>query len=285
MATIRAAIDAADSAYGYRPSVALNSILLALFIVALVASTTQTIIYRSWWIVPLIIGLMFEVGGYTARVYATSKPERLFQKDPFLAQLVLLVIAPALFSAVNYTVLGFLVDRGGKQSSALGGRHGLFTIIFVTCDVISLVIQSVGGAMASIADDKGESTAPGTNTMVAGIAFQTVTMAIFLLLFVEYIVKYLRRSKDWRTTSWKILVYTLFMSSICIFARSVYRVVELAEGWNGNLITHEVYFFILDSLLMLIFAYSHIIVFSPKFLRKLRHDDEMPLSDDALGQP
>jgi RTA1 like protein len=282
MLTVREAIDAADSAYGYRPSIALNSILLALFTVALIASTAQTTIYRSWWIIPLIIGLIFEVSGYAARVYATSKLERLFLKDPFLAQLVLLVIAPALFSAVNYTVLGFLVDRGGKQSSALGGHHGLFTIIFVTCDVISLVIQSVGGTMASIADDNGKSTTPGTHTMVAGIAFQTVTMAIFILLFVEYIVKYSRRSKDWRTTSWKVLVHTLFASSICIFARSVYRVVELAQGWNGNLITHEAYFIVLDSVLMLIFAYSHIFVFPPRYLRQLRRDDEKPHSDDVL---
>jgi hypothetical protein len=77
-------------------------------------------------------------------------------------------------------------------------------------------------------------------------------------------------------------VHTLFASSICIFARSVYRVVELAQGWNGNLITHEAYFIVLDSVLMLIFAYSHIFVFPPRYLRQLKRDDEKPHSDDVL---
>jgi RTA1 like protein len=284
MSAVGAAIDAADSGYGYRPSVALNSVILALFIISLVASMAQTMLYRSWWIIPLIIGLMLEVGGYATRIYASSKHERLFEKDPLMAQLILIVIAPALFSAVNYAVLGFLVDCGGLASSTLGGRHGLFTIVFVTCDVISLMIQSVGGAMASITYDKGESPDPGTHTMVAGIAFQTVSMAIFMLLFVEYIIKYLGRSKDWRTTSWKVLVYTLLGSSVCIFARSVYRVVELAQGWNGSLITQETYFIVFDSVLMLMFAYSHIIVFPPKYLRELRRDDEKPHSDKVLVQ-
>jgi magnesium-transporting ATPase (P-type) len=273
-----------DSNYGYRPSISLNGLFLALFLAGMLTSAAETIFFRAWWMIPVVIGATLEAGGYSARVYATGSVKHLFEKDQFLAQVILTVIAPTFFSAVNYTVLGLLVDRAGRKSSVLGARHGLFTVVFVTCDVISLIIQSVGGAMASIADNDGKDTAPGTHTMVAGIAFQTVTMFIFLLLFVEYIVKHHRRSKDWRPTDWKVLVYTLFASSMLILIRSIYRVVELAQGWRGTLITHEVYLFTLDSMLMVLFVYSHVLVFPPRYLRNLRRDDEIAHEEDIKPQ-
>jgi hypothetical protein len=37
-----------------------------------------------------------------------------------------------------------------------------------------------------------------------------------------------------------------------IILRAVYRVIELAQGWRGYLITHEVYFYCLDTAPMII---------------------------------
>ena len=39
-------------------------------------------------------------------------------------------------------------------------------------------------------------------------------------------------------------------SAFCIIVRNFYRAVELSQGWKGYLITHEVYFAVLDGALM-----------------------------------
>jgi hypothetical protein len=40
----------------------------------------------------------------------------------------------------------------------------------------------------------------------------------------------------------KIMIFGLVFSSVCILIRSIYRVIELSEGWGGKIITNEHYF-------------------------------------------
>ena len=48
------------------------------------------------------------------------------------------------------------------------------------CDIFSLVLQSAGGALA----DGGDQT--GINIMIAGLACQVASLAIFMLLCADY---------------------------------------------------------------------------------------------------
>ena len=50
-----------------------------------------------------------------------------------------------------------------------------------------------------------------------------------------------------------------------IYIRSIYRTVELAQGWNGYLITHEGYFLGLDASIMVIAVWAFL-VFDPAVL-------------------
>ncbi|KAH3900197.1 RTA1 domain-containing protein SCDLUD_003168 [Saccharomycodes ludwigii] len=55
--------------------------------------------------------------------------------------------------------------------------------------------------------------------------------------------------------------FALSFAVIFVYVRCIYRVVELAEGWEGYLITHEMYFVFLDGLMMtlcnLVLAVAH----------------------------
>ena len=44
----------------------------------------------------------------------------------------------------------------------------------------------------------------------------------------------------------------IIISDAAIVARAVYRVIELAQGWRGHLITTEYYFYVLDTAPMII---------------------------------
>ncbi|KAG9503571.1 hypothetical protein J7337_003522 [Fusarium musae] len=141
----------------------------------------------------------------------------------------------------------------------------MYAIVFLTCDIIALIVQAVGGAMASTESDKIDGdTKPGTNIMVAGIVFQMAAMVVFAVLVIDFLRRvfvkksYLQSRKQGlsdgnalpKAYTW--LLAAVFISLTMIFIRSIYRTVELLQGWSGYLITHEGYFIGLDGAIMVV---------------------------------
>ena len=175
-------------------------------------------------------------------------------------QITTLIIAPTFYSAALYVLLSILIGLLGRQTSILSPKW--YAIIFCACDVLSLVIQAIGGGMASQATQRPDGdTAPGTHTMVAGIVFQLFTMTVFAALVCDFLrrVWALQRSRGsgaalLLTPKLKMVLGSMFVSFVMIYVRSIYRTVELAQGWKGDLITHEGYFIGLDAALMFVAA-------------------------------
>ena len=87
--------------------------------------------------------------------------------------------------------------------------------------------------------------------MMAGIIIQLVSMSVFAILFLCVIWN--ARAVP-RNAKMKLLLATTSVSAACIIIRNFYRAVELSQGWTGYLITHEVYFCVLDGALMVFAA-------------------------------
>lgn len=90
--------------------------------------------------------VLVEIGGYAARALARDMTDSL---PPYIAQYLSILVAPALFAASIYMILG-RVTRGTN-----GERHSLIsptrlTHIFVAGDVISFFIQITGDSLQSI---------------------------------------------------------------------------------------------------------------------------------------
>lgn len=190
-----------------------------------------------------------ELIGWASRTYAANCP---YNSDAFLAQEVTLIIAPVFFSAALYVQLGLLIIDLGRESSILSAKW--YTIVFCTCDVISLIVQAVGGAQASTADTDAEENT-GTHIMVAGIAFQLFTMSLFGLLLGDFARRVSSRRRGLRgalTRQMKLVLLAILVSFVMIYIRSVYRTIELAQGWHGFLITHQGYFIGLDAAIMVV---------------------------------
>ncbi len=176
-------------------------------------------------------------------------------------QITTLIIAPTFFAAGLYVLLGILIRLLGPQSSALSAA--MYAIIFCTCDLISLVLQAIGGGLASTASGElNGNTKPGTNIMVAGIAFQLGTMTFFAVLVLDFLR---RASKLDLPKQYKRVLFAMFVSFTMIYIRSIYRTIELAQGWTGYLITHEGFFLGLDAAIMFV-AVAVFLVFDPAVL-------------------
>lgn len=55
-----------------------------------------------------------------------------------------------------------------------------------------------------------------------------------------------------KTRGFKIFVAAIIISDIALILRAIYRVIELAQGWRGYLITTEPWFYGFDTALMIV---------------------------------
>lgn len=119
--------------------------------------------------------------------------------------------------------------------------------------------------------------------MVAGVIFQLVAMTIFTLFTLDFLR---RSSKFGMPQEYNKIIIALFVSLAAIFARSIFRAVELMEGWTGYLMMHEAYFIALDGALMVL-AVVIFLPFDPaRTIPKVYHeakDDSRELSDYSSG--
>ncbi|EAW24515.1 RTA1 domain-containing protein [Aspergillus fischeri NRRL 181] len=243
--------------FNYVPNLAGNLLYLALFGTMLVANLGLGIYYRTWgYLVGMIGGLALEVIGYVGRVQLHYNP---FPFDPFLEYLICLTIGPAFLSAVIYICLGHIVVVYGEGISRLKPRT--YTIIFVLCDFLSLVLQAAGGAITSTADhDQQDLRQTGINIMIAGLASQVASLGVFLCLCADFAWRVYKNPDKLnesmyqvrKTLKWKAFLIGLTVATLAIFVRSIFRVAELREGFDGPLANDEVTFMILEGAMMVI---------------------------------
>ncbi|KAJ8096426.1 RTA1 like protein-domain-containing protein [Lipomyces tetrasporus] len=237
--------------YSYRINLAANAAFLALFSLSFLGYVLTYAITRRGlaFTIALLLGLAFEILGYVGRILSWKNQ---WQDTGFLMQICCLTIGPAFISAGTYLCLRRIVYTFGPTNSRLAPEW--YTRVFIPCDVISLVLQAVGGALASIASQNNDSVDLGDNIMIAGLAFQVFTLLVFISCGVDFGIRSYRRysqlgeeafdqSSAARNIRGSVLfkgfIAALSLSTICIFWRSVYRVAELSDGWTGPLMQRQ----------------------------------------------
>ncbi|KAJ6083081.1 hypothetical protein N7467_007216 [Penicillium canescens] len=244
-----APVDGVESSYGYVPTLAAGIAYCTLFGLSMIMHTVQMTWKRTWWTSVFSIGCLVEVIGWAGRTWSSKCP---YNSTAFLMQISTLIIAPTFYTAGIYILLGRFIQLLGNESSIL--KPKLYLWIFCTCDVISLVVQAVGGGMASGEAGKIDGdTAPGTHIMVAGIVFQLFSITIFVFCAADFVRRTMRRRLLQSLTGSVIPLFAaMVLSIVCVYIRSIYRTIELSQGWSGYLITHESYFIALDGAMMIV---------------------------------
>jgi len=132
--------------------------------------------------------------------------------------------------------------------------------------------------MASMASGDRKDPQVGTNIMIAGVIFQLAAMTAFAGLALDFV----RRSYPMGITrQYQLALVGLFISLGAIYARSIFRAVELCEGWTGYLMQNERFFIGLDGSLMVIAVGVFLVLdpsrLVPKDATKLSRSSSMEL--------
>ncbi|KAJ3543828.1 hypothetical protein NM688_g5816 [Phlebia brevispora] len=249
-----------NNPYGYTPSTSTSLIFVTLFSITTLLHLIQLVKYRLWWLIPtILLGGVGEIIGWSGRVWSSFNVDA---SDPYMMQIVCTIIAPTPFVAAIFITFGRLVRRLGERYSWLTPRS--YSVIFLTCDIVSLVVQAAGGAIAS-GSNLTSTENLGGHIMLAGIVIQMIALFIFTALAIQFFVSFLgdrpiRKSYEAPEDStltltnsrrWdgklKMLSLALAFSTVVLMIRAVYRTIELADGWTGPVITHQIYFDVFDA--------------------------------------
>ncbi|KAL0261943.1 hypothetical protein SLS55_003378 [Diplodia seriata] len=223
------------SIYGYRPSIPANAFFVALFGTAFIVQFIQGVRYR--------------------RIMLHDNP---FGQPGFNLQICTLTLAPAFLAAAVYLMLKHLVLATSPSLSRFPARY--YTYIFITCDLISLVLQAAGGGTAATSDGNMSQLDIGDHMMMAGLVFQVFTLVIFGAMSLDFAFRSWRAqntpsvlkegTRELRASSkFKVFVIGLGVAFAAILARCIYRIIEMAGGWKNPVMQDEVAFIVLDSTL------------------------------------
>jgi hypothetical protein len=205
------------------------------------------------------------VVGYAGRVILYNNP---FDETGFQMQICCLIISPAFVSAGLYLTLKHIVINFGESWSRL--PPAWYTRIFITGDILSLVLQGAGGGIAATADDGSDLQDIGSNLMVAGVVLQVVVLFCFGALLVEYTLRTYRRRDQlsaaamrlFHKTSFRCFIFAIIVGFLGIFIRCIYRIPELTGGWGSELMRDETDFIVLEGV-MIVMSVLVLTVFHP----------------------
>ncbi|KAF4547296.1 RTA1-like protein 2 [Elsinoe fawcettii] len=266
--------------YRYHPSKVAAIIFVIAFGVTTILHSVQVIRRRTWYFIPLVIGGIFEVLGFIGRVLSTND---LWALGPYIMQSILLLVAPALFAASIYIILGrIILLTDGEQYSLIHQKW--LTKVFVTGDVISFLTQMGGGGIQAAGTLNLLHT--GEKIIIVGLFLQLAFFGFFIVIASLFHIRlnkaypplpykiesssshrlltlghrrlntgsgtYLTPSGalDIHNLPWQRHMYVLYLTSALIMLRSVFRVIEYLQGNKGYLLRHEMFLYILDALLM-----------------------------------
>lgn len=140
----------------YLPSVWGNAVFVGVFGLFLPIQIFLGIKHKTWgFMVGLLLGITLEVAGYVARILLHYS---IFDKDDFILYLIFLTIAPAFISAGIYICLSRIIMLYAPNLSRF--RPRTYTVAFCSSDLVSLILQGVGGAIASTANTQDDVSIP-----------------------------------------------------------------------------------------------------------------------------
>ncbi|KID78000.1 uncharacterized protein G6M90_00g037950 [Metarhizium brunneum] len=270
----------------YNPSFALAVIGTIVYGLIFTAITYLTFFrYRAWYFTVVVVGAAVEVAGYVLRAYSARNRTILV---PFVLTLTFTVLAPVFVAAGNYLLISRLIRAVLPPSHhrVLGVPGNRLTPIFVVCDVVSFLIQGSGSGIASSDNWQGEKEKIGRYVLIGGLSFQLVAFGLFLCVFRRFHVLANRMARPEAPTGWQQVVLSVYISSVLIMVRCIYRVCEFAEGMNGYAFRTEWLFWVFETLPM-IGAIGIFVIYHPgRFLgqdgaaqpKESRSDESMELA-------
>ncbi|KAJ5545810.1 Protein RTM1 [Penicillium frequentans] len=269
--------------YRYTPSIPAAAIFAGIFLLLSILHLVRLVRNRTYFFIPFIVGLLFECAGYIARIFSHFDAMAL---GPYIVQTMLILVAPPLFAASIYMMLGRVVVKLGAEKQSIVPVRFL-TKTFVVGDVISFLMQCGGGGYMAAGSISAMNT--GANIVVGGLVVQLLFFGFFVAVSTVFHWRFKRQPRYIHVSStrshgpetrmtWEAVMWALYIACLLILVRSVFRVVEFVEGNNGFIMRREYLLYLFDACLMSLTGLVLGIVYPGSFLPQgSKRDSELQL--------
>ena len=148
---------------------------------------------------------------------------------PYVIQSLLILLAPILFAASIYMILGRII-RAAQAGSYCLIRPNWVTKIFVGGDVFCFLMQSTGGGLLAKAEDVDDVNM-GENIILGGLILQILIFGFFVVV-ATVLHKRLSQRPTMRSCqfAWQRYMWCLYFVSALITIRNVARCAEYGLG-------------------------------------------------------
>lgn len=256
--------------YYYEPSMAAAVVFTVVFGITTLLHTFQLIRSKTWFMIPFVIGGLFETVGYVGRILSALENPGPYDKIPYIIQSLLLLLAPPFFAASVYMELGriVLMVDGDKK---LFIRRTWLTKIFVVGDVATFLIQATGSSM--MASDDPAKVNVAHYIVIAGLFLQILVFGLFVVAATIFHARLARAPTTMALKRpWTKHMISLYVVSILILIRSVVRGIEFVQGFDGYIMTHEAFLYGFDAVLMFLAVVMMNVIHPGEVARYLRGD-------------
>ncbi|KAF2462433.1 RTA1 like protein-domain-containing protein [Lineolata rhizophorae] len=167
--------------------------------------------------------------------------------DIYIAGQVLIMSGPPIYAAIDYFILSRVLFYIPYLSPLHPGR------VVTTFIGIDTLIECVIGNGVSRMVNQGLSPsqrAVGEIMVKTAIILQAVMFGVFVYLGVVFHRRCARKGVLSRAI--KTVLYTLYFSSTIVTIRCIYRIVEMFQGFDGYIYTHEPLFWVFEASIMFV---------------------------------
>ncbi|WWC86354.1 uncharacterized protein L201_001227 [Kwoniella dendrophila CBS 6074] len=247
----------------YVPNKALNLTAAILYFIVAIILTYHSFKQKANYFMCLVIGAWFEGLGLALRVAFRNN---LHSTGLYIVCYLFVVLSPCAFLAGDYILLGRLVTYLDKNEHLKPLRGSWVSWTFIVSDIATFLIQAAGGGLSI---SKVPKTAEaGGHIFLAGIAAQLASFVLFSFMWILFGYRAWKNDKElWNNTpGWKSLYWAMGFTCICFVIRSIFRTVELSQGYIGYLATHEGYYLGFDTLALLLGIATYCYFWPGKYL-------------------
>lgn len=239
--------DAYFALYRYRPSEIGAGMAAVAFAIVTGWHLWRMVKAQTFYFTPFVVGGIFEVIGYCGRIWSHVELSSIMA---YSMQQLFILLAPALMAASIYMMLGRMIRVLGAEHHSLIPLRFL-TKIFVMGDVLSFIAQGGGGGIQSAGSL--ELFHLGEKIMLVGLFIQIIFFGVFMVATVVFDRRISIHPTDRALQGmipWRRYLIVLYVTSLLIMVRSIFRVIEYIQGNNGYIIRREYFLYMFETFLM-----------------------------------
>lgn len=291
--------------FPYNPSQPPAYAFLGVFGVAGILHLAAMVPYRSFFPLPMIVGcgseyLFFPCVHLQHGIEADWSPLPINQVEaaayyfrsrshddirrtlPFIIQNLLLLSAPPFLAATIYMSPRRIARVLEAEHLTVGRRWT--TKIFIVVDVACFATQVAGSIMSG--SENANEAINGRATILAGLVLQIIAFGLFAVCAVTFHARMFSASTALATSrmlSWQKYTYGLYVVSLLFVIRNIVRIVEYQQGSDGELLSNEVWLYVMDGAVMLAIVVIMLILHPGRLRWKARRQGSIGSQEECIA--